>query len=161
MATKETARRREYCREYRKENLDRCRAWGRNYFRRHSARLAAELAEKKQDPEHAEAVREYYREYWKKRASGKHIPWSPPLYHEFGGQQERVYRTSEAARMLFCSTATICQWHRKGWLLNPLLVRDRRLYRRYQIDLLGLLLSVRKRDYNTRTKLLKFISENW
>ena len=151
----------EYSRQYRKKNLDRCRTWGREYFRRHSARIASERAEKMKNSDHAEAVREYYREYWRKRATGEHIPYSPPLYHEFDGQKERVYRTSEAARMLFCATATIFQWHKKGWLPDPLMVRDRRLYRRYQIDLLGLLLSIRKRDSNTRAKLLKFISENW
>lgn len=143
------------------QKIDKIRASKRDYMRRNAKRIAAERAEQLQDPEHAEVVREYFRDYWLKRVSGEHVPWSPPLYHDFDGQRERVYRTSEAARMLFCSTATICQWHKKGWLPDPLLERDRRLYRRYQIDLMGVLLCVKQRDFNTRTQVLEFICAKW
>ena len=155
------ANRREYHHQYRKNNVDKCRTWNREYARRHSARIAAERAEKMTDPEHAEAVREYFREYWKKRATGEYIPYSPPLHRKINGDLVHVYRTSEAARLLHCSDAAIHQWHKKGWLPLPLVVDGRRLYRRYQVDLMGVLLCVKRRDFNTRTKVLKFISENW
>jgi len=151
----------EYSRKYRRENLDKSRAWNREYARRHHARIAAKLAKKMQDPKHAESVRTYHREYWKACVSGNRVPWSPPLFHEIDGQQERVFRTSEAARLLHCSSAVICKWHAKNWIPLPLVVNGRRLYRRYQVDLMGVLMSVRQRDFTTRTKVLKFISENW
>ena len=148
-------------REYRKANLSQCRSYNRNYARRNRKRIAAERKAAMQDPDHAEAARKYFSDYWRRRATGEHIPSSPPLYYEFDGKDEQVFRTSEAARLLHCSTATICQWHKKEWLPDPLMIRGRRLYRRYQVDLMGVLLSVRRRDFATRAKVLKFISANW
>lgn len=152
---------REYSKRYRELNPEKCRVSGRNWARRHRVRIAAERAAKMQNPEHAAAIRAYFHKYWKKCAAGKHIPKSLPLHREINGELVRVYRTSEVARMLPCSNAVIYKWHNLAWLPLPLIVDGRRLYQRYQVDLIGVLVCVKKRDSNTRANVVKFISENW
>lgn len=133
------------------------REYRRAWRRRNADRINQVLRQRQQDdPQYAEDVREYGRKYWQRRCEG-YIP-SPYPIHVDG---KRLYRTSEAARLLHCSAAAILKWHEKGHVPLPRIVDGRRLYTRRQVDLMGSLLGIRAHDHETRQKVSDKIHDQW
>ena len=133
------------------------RKYRREYRREHADEINAQLRKRREtDPEYAERIRQYGRNYWRRRCDG-HVPKPYPIH--ING--ERLYRTSEAARLLHCAEATISGWHRKGYVPLPLVVDGRRLYRREQIDLMGRMLEMKPNDHKAKAAASKFVCENW
>jgi hypothetical protein len=172
-------RRREYTRKWHKENPDRIRAhrrkwvaknmkkhlaYQRKYHRKryeknrdkyNSSRRAAYA----QDCVRQDAAQQRSREF-KARLNSGHVPAPDPIYRTIDGTSRRLYRLSEAARLIGCSSMSICKWHSGGWIPEPLFDR-RRLYTIHQVNLLREFWAVPGTDHDKRSVVSKFIFDNW
>jgi hypothetical protein len=96
----------------------------------------------------------------KAKVRAGHMPEPDAIYRTIDGLSVRLYRSSEAARMIDCAPINLCQWERQGWLPAAFFDR-RRLYTREQIDLIALFYSVDCHDFFARTEASKFIFKKW
>ena len=131
------------------------------YYRKSRKQIRQQMADKyKSDPEFRKHVLAESKARDAKVAAG-HVPKPPQLHGTVEGNTARLFRMSEAARVIGCSATAFMRWHRDGWIPEPLIVDGRRLYTRGQLDLIGLFYSTPCHDHDARSERSKFVFSKW
>lgn len=98
---------------------------------------------------------------YKDRVEGGHVPSPTEIYRTLGGVSVRVYRNSEACRMIECSSTAILRWEKDKWIPKPSVPGKRRLYTSCQLMLMRKFHVTNRRDHDARQAVSAYIFENW
>ena len=151
-------------REWRAQNATYYREWFRRYFKtyyeQNRERILKHQRHRFQNDPEFKARRDAARDAHKAKVRAGHKPAPTPIYRTIDGESERVFRSSEVARMIPCSPTALANWERQGWL-PPAISERRRLYRQHQIELIRWFHSINCHDFDARIEASKFIFEKW
>lgn len=152
--------RREYHHQYYQAHRDRMITQSReSAARNRPARLARLRERREQDPEFRQSMQQRQRTFRDKVREG-HEPAVEPLYRTINGELVRVYRASEASRLIGCSECTIKSWQRGGWIPDSQF-QGRPVYTAHQIDLMREYFLIPISDRVMRSKVSKITFDSW